>query len=67
MPKKIATINIPDEYLECIDSLVNLGFYPSRCECVRQALRSFLHYERKIHDDLTHFHEVKKKQMESMV
>jgi len=51
---KIATINIPDEYLNCIEDMVNLGIYPSRSECVREALKLFLvqnkHFETTISD-----------------
>lgn len=38
---KIVTINIPDQYLDAIEGLVNLGQYPSRSEVVRAALHRF--------------------------
>ena len=66
---KIATINIPNAYLDCMETLVNLGFYPSRSEVVREALKHFLNREILINDNLTHekFAQSKKKQMDAMI
>ncbi|MHA1585034.1 MAG: ribbon-helix-helix domain-containing protein [Promethearchaeota archaeon] len=49
---KIVTINIPDQYLDCLETLVNLGFFPSRSEAVRVALKKFLTREMEINDGL---------------
>lgn len=66
---KIATINIPDDFLADIETLVNLGFYPSRSECVREALKQFLDLEIKMTRDLSpaNFEELKNRQMETML
>jgi len=45
---KIVTLNLPDQYLACIKVLVDLGFYPSRSEAIRQALKGFLSKESRI-------------------
>lgn len=62
---KIATINLPDDYLSCIETMVNLGYMPSRSECVREALKQFLNKEGKLMEDLhpVNFEAIKKKQM----
>ena len=66
---KTATINIPDEYLHCIEILVNLGYYPSRSECVRECLKQFLGREATLNENLKqdNFTVLKKKQMEGMI
>jgi Arc/MetJ-type ribon-helix-helix transcriptional regulator len=66
---KIATINIPDEYLNCIEILVNLGYYPSRSECVREALKQFLGREVQLNENLKaeNFERVKSAQMQKMM
>ena len=66
---KIVTINIPDQYLDCIQVLVNLGYYPSRSEAVRQALKRFLTEESKITTDMEpeNFQALKSEQMEAMI
>lgn len=66
---KIATINIPDEYLSCIEILVTLGYYPSRSECVREALKQFLGKERQLNENLNaeNFERVKSIQMNKMM
>lgn len=63
---KITTINIPDQYLDCIEALVELGFYPSRSEAVRVALKQFLTEEADVFEELTkkNFTKVKRMQME---
>jgi len=38
----IATINIPDNYLQCIEDTVNIGLFPSRSECCREIIKRFL-------------------------
>lgn len=66
---KIATINIPNDYLECIECLVNLGYYPSRSECVREALKEFLGREVQLNEKIKkeNFERVKAQQMQKMV
>jgi len=49
---KIITINLPEKYLEDLQILIEKGFYPSRSEALRIALRDFLANELKFYDDL---------------
>lgn len=49
---KIITINLPEKYLEAIQTLNDLGKYPSRSEAIRIALREFLTNELKLYKDL---------------
>jgi len=49
---KIITINLPIKYLEAIQSLQDLGIYPSRSEAIRTALLEFLEKELKMFNDL---------------
>jgi len=67
-PMKIVTINIPDQYLECLESMVNIGFFPSRSEAVREALKQFLITEVELNKSLDGdtFAILKRKQMKSM-
>lgn len=66
---KIVTINIADQYLEAIEILVNLGFYPSRSEAVRQALKQFLTNEADLIEELNLdiFEKRKKHQMDILL
>jgi len=50
---KIITINLPERYLSAIQTLNDLGIYPSRSEAIRIALRDFLKEELKMYDDLS--------------
>lgn len=69
MVMKIVTINIPDQYLECIETMVNLGYFPSRSEAIRQALKQFLINEQVLNEDLSveRFKELKGIQVFAMV
>jgi len=69
MPMKIVTINIPDQYLHCIESMVNLGFFPSRSEVIREALKKFLTTEPELNLGLNQetFTQMKRKQMERLL
>jgi Arc/MetJ-type ribon-helix-helix transcriptional regulator len=69
MPMKIITINVPDQYLDCIESMVNLGFFPSRSECVRECLKQFLMSEAELNKSLDsqYFELLKRNQMESLI
>jgi Arc/MetJ-type ribon-helix-helix transcriptional regulator len=49
---KIITINLPEKYLSAIQTLNDLGIYPSRSEAIRIALRDFLNEELKMDQDL---------------
>jgi Arc/MetJ-type ribon-helix-helix transcriptional regulator len=66
---KICTINIPDQYLDCLEILVTLGYYPSRSEAVRVAIKQFLNSEPIMMDSMMKetFEEMKKIQMNSMI
>ena len=66
---KIVTINIPDQYLDCLETMVNMGFFPSRSEAVRQALKRFLTIEQEMNKDLApeRFQALKVQQVEAMM
>ena len=49
---KIITINLPEKYLEAIQTLNDLGVYPSRSEAIRTALSDFLSDELKMFENL---------------
>jgi len=49
---KIITINLPEKYLEAIQTLNDLGVYPSRSEAIRTALSEFLDDELKMFNNL---------------
>lgn len=49
---KIITINLPEKYLEAIQTLNDLGVYPSRSEAIRTALSLFLDDELKMFNNL---------------
>jgi Arc/MetJ-type ribon-helix-helix transcriptional regulator len=49
---KIITINLPEKYLSAIQTLNDLGIYPSRSEAIRIALGDFLEDELKMFEDL---------------
>lgn len=68
MPMKITTINIPDCYLDCVDSMVTLGYFPSRSETFREAIKQFLAKEVDNNHllDPTFFKQIKQTQMETL-
>jgi Arc/MetJ-type ribon-helix-helix transcriptional regulator len=53
IPKRICTINVPITYLDNIKLLVDMGFYNSRSELIREALKDFLDREKQFISDLT--------------
>lgn len=66
---KIVTINIPEQYLDCLKTLVDLGYFPSRSEAVRQALKQFLTKEANLVKDIEHdqFKILKERQMDALI
>ena len=66
---KIVTINIPEPYLDCLKTLVDLGYFPSRSEAVRQALKQFLTREANLVKDIEHdqFKVLKERQMDALI
>jgi len=66
---KIATINLPDNYLQCVDILVNLGFFPSRSECLREAIKTFISKDLSLNNKIRPkaFEELKAAQMSKMM
>lgn len=69
MTMKITTINLPDQYVNCIETMVNQGFFPSRSEVVREAIKKFLTKEIELNKgiEITTFEHLKKQQMETML
>ena len=49
---KIITINLPEKYLDAIQTLNDLGIYPSRSEAIRNALSQFLDDELEMFNNL---------------
>lgn len=49
---KIITINLPGKYLSAIQTLNDMGVYPSRSEAIRIALKDFLEEELTMFNDL---------------
>jgi len=49
---KIITINLPEKYLEAIQTLNDLGVYASRSEAIRTALSDFLSPELDMFENL---------------
>ena len=49
---KIITINLPNKYLDAIQTLQDLGTIPSRSEAIRIALKDFLKNELEFYEDL---------------
>lgn len=49
---KIITINIPDQYLDAIQGFVDLGFFQSRSDFVRDAIKDFLMNHKGLGDNL---------------
>lgn len=49
---QIITINLSEKYLSAIQTLKDLGIFPSRSEAIRIALRDFLFNELEFSQDL---------------
>lgn len=66
---KIVTLNLPDQYLDCFDTMVNMGYFPSRSEAVRQAIKQFLVNENELNKDLNpeRFRALKQCQSEALM
>jgi Arc/MetJ-type ribon-helix-helix transcriptional regulator len=41
----VITIAVPDDWIRQVDQLVDRGFYASRAECIRAAIRDLLDVE----------------------
>lgn len=65
---KIVTINIPDQYLDCMKTMIDIGIYPNRSEAVREALKLFLRKEKELNKDLDpeRFRELKEHQLDQL-
>ena len=63
---KVCTINVPERYLDCIAVLVEMGYFPSRSEAVRQALTQFVSKEVSNFEQLSkeNFKDIKQEQLE---
>lgn len=66
---KIITINVPDQYLDDIEVLVNLGFFPSRSEAFREAIKQFIQHEMNFNTNLVSdtFQKLKENQLRCLV
>ena len=55
---KIVTVNVPESYLGAINKLIGEnGFYPSRSELIRVAVRDFLLRELKMANNMAKYNE----------
>ena len=52
MSMRIVTINVPNSYLDALQSLVDNGLYNSRSKLVRECLKEFLDKEIQFISDL---------------
>ena len=50
--KQIVTVNIPNQYTEAMDIMIDLGMINSRSELVREALKLFLENDKEFRNDL---------------
>ena len=66
---KVVTINVPDQYLDCLEVMVNMGIFPSRSEAVREALKQFLTREAVFNEGVVKqkFHALKQAQMNALI
>ena len=49
---QIITINLSEHFLSALQTLNDLGLYPSRSEAIRMALKDFLNKELKFYEYL---------------
>jgi len=42
---RLITLHLPESYLRALDELVRQGYYPSRAEAIRVAIRDMLNRE----------------------
>ena len=68
-PMKMITMYLPDKFIECLDAMKEMGYFPSRSEAIRQALKQFLTYEQELNRDLVpaRFRELKDTQIEELM
>jgi Arc/MetJ-type ribon-helix-helix transcriptional regulator len=45
---KLISVNLPESYLMALDDLMLAGFYPSRSEAIRTAVRQLIQTEASI-------------------
>ena len=66
---KICTINLPEQYVESLRYLVDLGYFPSRSEAIRQALKQFLTKENNFVKAISSpvFYNLKSNQMNCLI
>jgi len=50
--KQIVTINVPNQYIDCLDEMIELGLINSRSEFVREALTDFFENEKNLRNDI---------------
>ena len=48
---KRVLVQIPEKWVELLDKLVGLQFYPNRNEAIRVAIRELLNQHRQFEDD----------------
>lgn len=66
---KVITINVPEQYLECIQNLIDLDYFPSRSEAIRQSLKQFLNKENNFVEEISSpiFYNLKEIQMNALI
>jgi len=66
---RVTTINLPNIFVDAIRVLTDLGYYESRSQAVRQALKQFLTNEAMLIEELIpeNFKEMKEQQMKAML
>jgi len=66
---KICTINLPQQYIDAIKVLTDIGYFPNRSEAIRQALAQFLVKEVKMIEGIRveNFRELKENQMNALI
>jgi Arc/MetJ-type ribon-helix-helix transcriptional regulator len=66
---KIITINIPDQFLDALEILVCLGFFPSRSQAMREAIKDLLEKDLQFNGDIVPeaFQKLKETQLRCLV
>ena len=42
---KVISVNLPDAYIDGLDELVDIGFFPNKSEAIRAAVRDMIKNE----------------------